>query len=50
MSTVQNKIIKRLEAKILKLDKELATARTDKDKLQDKFSNYITNMKRSLEK
>ena len=50
MSTVQNKIIKRLESKILKLEKELVVVTKEKDKLQDKFSNYITNMKRSLEK
>ena len=50
MSTIQNKIIKRLESKILKLEKELVAVKKEKDKLQDKFSNYITNMKLSLEK
>ena len=50
MSTVQNKIIKRLESKILRLEKELAAANTEKDKLQDKFSTYITNMKMSLKR
>ena len=50
MSTVQNKIIERLELKIVQLKKELATAHKEKDELQDKFSNYITNMKLSLEK
>ena len=50
MSTVQNKIIKRLESKIVKLEQELAAAKKEKDKLQDKFSNYITNVKISLEK
>ena len=50
MSTLQNKIIRRLESKILKLEKELVAANTEKDKLQLKFSNYITNMKLSLEK
>ena len=50
MSTVQNKIIKRLESKIMKLEQELIEAKDQKDDLQEKFSNYITNMKRSLEK
>ena len=50
MSTVQNKIIKRLESKIVQLEKELVAAHNETDKLQDKFSNYITNMKISLEK
>ena len=50
MSTVQNKIIKRLESKILKLEKALVTAKTEKDKLQLKFSNYITNVNISRER
>ena len=50
MSTVQNNIIKRLESKILELEQELVAAHKEKDKLQDKFSNYITNVKISLER
>ena len=50
MSTVQNKIIKRLESKIMNLEKELVAAHKENDKLQDKFSNYITNVKLSLER
>ena len=50
MPTVHNKIIKRLESKILRLEKELVATHKEKDKLQDRFSNYITNMKISLEK
>ena len=50
MPTVQNKIIKRLESKILKLEKELVAAHNETDKLQDKFSNYITNVKISMER
>ena len=50
MSTVQNKIIERLESKIVQLKKELVAVHEEKDELQDKFSNYITNMKLSLEK
>ena len=50
MSTVQNKIIKRLESKIVRLEEELAAVTAEEDKLQLKFSNYITNMKISLEK
>ena len=50
MSTLQNKIIRTLESKILKLEKELEAAITEKDKLQLKFSNYITNMKISQER
>ena len=50
MSTIQNKIIKRLESKILKLEKELIAANTEKDKLQLKFSNYIANMKIYLDR
>ena len=50
MSTVQNKIIRRLESKILQLEKELVAAITDKDKLQLKFSNYIANVKIASER
>ena len=50
MSTVQNKIITRLESKIVKLEKELAAAKKEKGELQVKFSNYITNMKISQER
>ena len=50
MSAAQSKIIERLESKIVKLEKELLVAHKEKDKLQDKFSNYITNMRLSLER
>ena len=33
----------------MKLEKELAAAKKEKDELQLKFSNYITNMKISQE-
>ena len=49
MSTVQNKIIARLESKIVKLEKELVVANEAKDRLQKRFSKYITNVKISLE-
>ena len=50
MSTVQNKIIKRLKSKILELEKKLIVVNKEKNTLQDKFSNYIANVKISLEK
>ena len=50
MLTVQNKIIERLELKIVQLEKELVAANTEKDKLQLKFSNYIANMKIYLDR
>ena len=49
MSAVQNKIIERLESKILTLEKKLVVANKEKDKLQEKFSNYISNMRISLD-
>ena len=50
MATVQNKIIMRLESKIVRLEKELIVANEKKDKLQEKFSKYITNVKISQER
>ena len=50
MLTVQNKIIERLELKIVQLEKELVASNTEKDKLQLKFSNYIANVKIASEK
>ena len=50
MLTVQNKIIERLELKIVQLEKELVASNTEKDKLQLKFSNYIANMKIYLDR
>ena len=50
MSTVQNKIIKRLELKILQLKTELVAANEEKDKLQEKFFKYITNVKIAQER
>ena len=45
MSTAQNKYIKSLESKILKLEKELIASKDREDKLQERVSKYITNVK-----
>ena len=50
MSAVQNKIIKELESKIMKLNMELAEANEKMDKLQKKFSTYIANVRISQER